>query len=107
VIGTLRRLDVPLTTPDSQALFKVALFVFTLLMARRVLAAIAAVPTRAPTRREKLWGLVLGLLHGFLIVATVERYLTTVIQATAGSAGAVVRVRNGHAVGRQASPGGR
>ena len=92
VIGTLRRLDVPLTTPDSQALFKVALFVFTLLMARRVLAAIAAVPTRAPTRREKLWGLVLGLLNGFLIVATVERYLTTVIQATAGRSSVSVGV---------------
>ena len=47
VIGVFRRLGVPLTPLDTQALFKAALFVFTLLMASRVLAAIAAVPRRA------------------------------------------------------------
>jgi hypothetical protein len=84
VIDVFRRLGVPFTTPDAQALFKAALFVFTLLMASRVLAAILAVPKRALSRREKLWGLVLGLLNGFFIVAIIERYLITVIQATAG-----------------------
>src|SRR5437764_11730545 len=84
VIGVARRFDVPLTTPDTQALFKAALFVFTLFMAGRLLATLAAVPTRALTRRERLWGLVLGLLNGFFIMAIVERYLIAVIQATAG-----------------------
>ena len=83
VIGVFRRLGVPLTPPDTRALFKAALFVFTLLMASRVLAAIAAVPRRALSRREKLWGLVLGLLNGFFIVAIIERYLVAVIQASA------------------------
>ncbi|HKO25109.1 MAG TPA: hypothetical protein VJY65_10290, partial [Chloroflexota bacterium] len=32
---------------------------------------------------EKLWGLMLGLLNGFFIVAIVERYLVTMMQATA------------------------
>ena len=84
VIAVFRRLGVPLATPDTQAFFKAVLFVFTLLMASRVLAAVAAVPRRALSRREKLWGLVLGLLNGFFIVAIVERYLIAVIQATAG-----------------------
>jgi hypothetical protein len=84
VIGVFQRLGVPLATPDTQALFKAVLFIFTLLMASRVLASIAAVPRRALSRREKLWGLVLGLLNGFFIVAIIERYLITVIQATAG-----------------------
>jgi hypothetical protein len=84
VIGVFRRLEVPLTTPDTQALFKAALFVFTLFMAGRVLAAIVTVPRRALTRREKLWGLVLGFLNGFFIVAIIERYLIAVIAATAG-----------------------
>jgi hypothetical protein len=84
VIAVFRRLGVPLATPDLQALFKAVLFVFTLLMASRVLAAIAAVPRRALSRREKLWGLVLGLLNGFFIVAIIERYVIAVIQAAAG-----------------------
>jgi hypothetical protein len=84
VIDVFRRLGVPLATPDTQALCKAVLFIFTLLMASRVLATIAAVPKRALSRREKLWGLVLGLLNGFFIVAIIERYLITVIQATAG-----------------------
>ena len=84
VIGVFQRLGVPIATPDTQALFKAVLFIFTLLMASRVLASIAAVPRRALSRREKLWGLVLGLLNGFFIVAIIERYLITVIQATAG-----------------------
>ena len=83
VIGVFRRLGMALATPDTQALFKAVLFLFTLLMAGRVLGAIAVVPKRAVTRREKLWGLVLGLLNGFFIVAIVERYLVTMIQATA------------------------
>ena len=83
VIDVFRRLGVPFA-PDTRALFKAALFVFTLLMASRVLAAVVAVPKRALSRREKLWGLVLGLLNGFFIVAIIERYLITVIQATAG-----------------------
>jgi hypothetical protein len=84
VIDVFRRLGVPFTTPDAQALFKATLFVFTLLMASRVLAAILAVPRRALSRREKLWGLVLGLLNGFFIVAIIERYVIVAIQATAG-----------------------
>jgi hypothetical protein len=84
VIDVFRRLGVPFTTPDAQALFKAALFIFTLLMAGRVLAAILAVPKRALSRREKLWGLALGLLNGFFIVAIIERYLIVAIQATAG-----------------------
>src|ERR687883_350193 len=64
VISVFRRLGVPLATPDTQALFKAALFLFTLLMASRVLAAIAAVPRRALSRREKLWGLVPALSIG-------------------------------------------
>jgi hypothetical protein len=83
VIDVFRRLGVPFA-PDTRALFKAALFVFTLLMASRVLAAVAAVPKRALSRREKLWGLVLGLLNGFFIVSIIERYLITVIQTTAG-----------------------
>src|SRR6266516_4685421 len=46
-------------------------------------AFVVVVPKRAVTRREKLWGLVLGLLNGFFIVAIVERYLVTMIQASA------------------------
>ena len=84
VSDIFRRLGMPLATPDMQALFKAILFVFTLLMASRVLAAVAAVPRRALSRREKLWGLVLGLLNGFFIVAIIERYLITVIQTAAG-----------------------
>src|ERR687884_1119657 len=84
VIGVFQRLGVPLATPDTQAFFKAVLFVFTLLMASRVLSAVAPVPRRALSRREKLWGLVLGLLNGFFIVAILARYLITVIQATAG-----------------------
>jgi uncharacterized membrane protein required for colicin V production len=84
VSDVFRRLGVPLATPDTQAIFKAALFVFTLLMASRVLATIAVVPRRALSRREKLWGLVLGLLNGFFIVAIIERYLITVIQTAAG-----------------------
>src|SRR2546423_6988514 len=53
VIGVFRRLAVPLTAPDTQALFKAALFIFTLLMGGRVLAAIATIPKRALTRRER------------------------------------------------------
>src|SRR5438105_2966859 len=84
VIDVFRRLGVPLAPPDTQALFKAALFIFTLLMASRVLAAIVAVPKKGLSRREKLWGLVLGLLNGFFIVAIIERYLIAVIQAMAG-----------------------
>jgi uncharacterized membrane protein required for colicin V production len=84
VLAVLRRLGLPLATPDTQALFKAVLFIFTLLMASRVLATIAAVPRRALSRREKLWGFVLGLLNGFFIVAIIERYLIAVIQAAAG-----------------------
>src|SRR5919201_2410434 len=60
VIDVFRRLGVPLATADTQAIFKADLFVFTLLMDSRVLAAIAAVPRRALSRREKLWGPVPG-----------------------------------------------
>ena len=84
VIDVFRRLGMPLSTPDTQALFKAVLFVFTLFMASRVIVTILAVPKRAPSRREKLWGLVLGLLNGFFIVAIIERYLLAVLQATAG-----------------------
>lgn len=82
VIQAADRIGVPLTTPDSQALFQAGLFLFTSLMASLVLGRIVNVPPKAQSRPERLWGLALGLLNGFFVMAIVSRYASNAIQAS-------------------------
>lgn len=84
VIEGLGRLGVPLIGSDTQSLFTAALFLFTVTIATLVLRRVVAVPRRDLSRSEKIWGLLLGLLNGFLIMAVVEHYLAAALQATGG-----------------------
>ena len=83
VVQAFRRVGVALDTADTQALFKAVLFVFAVYMASLVLTRIVNPPRSGLTRSHKLWGLALGLINGFLIMAVLERYISDALAATA------------------------
>lgn len=89
VIQGFQRLGVALATPDTQALFTAALFIFTTFMATLVITRIVAMPRRPLTRGEKLWGLLLGFLNGFLIMAVIAHYVSDAAQAAAPAGASV------------------
>lgn len=83
LIQAFGRVGLSLRTPDTQAIFETALFIFTAIMASLVIGRVVNVPRRASTRSERFWGLVMGLLNGFLSMAIVTHYLDAAIQTTA------------------------
>ena len=83
IILGFQRLGLALKTPDTQAVFLAALFVFTAFMANRVLRRIVPVATRGLSRSERLWGFLLGLLNGFFVMAMIQHYLNAVLVANA------------------------
>lgn len=85
VVAAFRRLGVPLDTVDTQDLFTIGVFIFTVLMSARVLGRLVSLPAKELTGREKLWGFVLGLVNGFMVMALIEHYLADAMQATSGS----------------------
>lgn len=75
-----RQIGLPLIGVDSQDVFKIILFLFIVAIATFALGRITT-PPGPKTRADKLWGLGLGLLNGFLIAAVIDRYLTDAIQS--------------------------
>lgn len=75
------RVGLPLTTPDTQAVFQAVLFIFTTVMASIVLRRIANVPVKGLPRHERFWGLLLGLLNGFFVMTIVSHYLSDAFTA--------------------------
>ncbi len=86
IIQGLRQLGVALATVDQQDIFTAVLFVFVVAMAALVLARIVNYPKRELTRTDKIGGLALGLLNGFLIMAVLEHYIADALQVAGGSA---------------------
>lgn len=86
IMAAFSRLGLALNTPDTQAVFQAALFIFAAFTANRMLASIVRVPRKGLPRAERVWGFVLGLLNGFFVMAMIQHYLNTVIQATTGGA---------------------
>ncbi len=86
VIQGLRQLGVALDAVDQQDIFTALLFIFVVAMSALVLARIVNYPKRELTRSEKIWGLALGLLNGFLIMAVIEHYVADALQVAGGAA---------------------
>ena len=82
VMQGFQKLGLALNTPDTQAIFKACLFVFAAWMATIVLGRIVNVPTRGLPRSHRFYGLLVGLVNGFLIMAMLEQYMTQIIAAT-------------------------
>jgi len=74
IIQGLRQLGVALATVDQQDIFTAVLFV------------IVNYPKRELSRADKIWGLALGLLNGFLIMAVLEHYIADALQVAGGAA---------------------
>lgn len=84
LIALFQQIGIAINTAGEQAIFTVILFLVVVALASNVLARIVGVRTSNLTRREKVWGLLLGLLNGFLVMAVVEHYLTDALQASGG-----------------------
>lgn len=83
IMNGFRQLGVPLTTADTQAIFNAGLFIFAVWMATVVLVRIVRPLTKGLPRSQRFYGLVVGLLNGFLIMAVLQRYMTDIVQASA------------------------
>jgi len=86
VIQGLRQLGLALDAVDQQDVFIAVLFVFVVAMSSLVLARIVNYPKRELTRADKIGGLLLGLLNGFLIMAVIEHYAADALQVAGGYA---------------------
>jgi hypothetical protein len=84
LMAFFRQIGIAVNTASEQAVFNAVLFVVTVALGSNVLARVVGVRTANLTRREKVWGLLLGLLNGFFIMAVVEHYLTDALQASGG-----------------------
>lgn len=84
VMQGFQRLGWLLNAPDTQAVFLSILFLFTLIMANRVLLRIVAPPMKGLPRSQRLGGLLLGLINGFFVMAMVQHYLSDVLATAAG-----------------------
>jgi hypothetical protein len=84
LMSFFRQIGIAVNTTSEQAVFNAVLFVVTVALGSNVLARVVGVRTANLTRREKVWGLLLGLLNGFFIMAVVEHYLSDALQASGG-----------------------
>ncbi len=84
LMSFFRQIGIAVDTTSEQAVFNAALFVVTVALGSNVLARVVGVRSSNLTRREKVWGLLLGLLNGFFIMAVVEHYLSDALQASGG-----------------------
>lgn len=82
-INGFNRIGASLTTADTQAMFKAGLFIFAAWMATVVLGRIVNPPTKELPRSQRFYGLLVGLLNGFLIMAVLQQYMSAIIQAAA------------------------
>jgi len=93
IVSTIfRKLGLPINSPGGTAILDIFLFIFCVVMGSIVFRRIIDVPLDDVARRDRLWGLFLGLINGFLFMAVIEHFIARAAAATQNGSTATVGI---------------